>query len=111
LLGTGATFFRGYNVNSRPEFLAPDRNGNYSVEIEELDRIELKLDTVEGYSLVDGKRQQLPIGSTLRDGVFYWQLGPGFLAEHSFVFLRPEGTLVRLYVIVRPKSPSRSDMP
>jgi hypothetical protein len=72
------------------------RRVSYAIEVEELDRIELDLGAISSDSL--------PVGSTLRDGVFYWQLGPGFLGDYQFRFTRPDGTSALVHVKVLPKS-------
>ncbi len=84
--------------------LAPLANGPISLEVEEMDRIEVPLGAVSGYVIANGQRQPLPIGSTLLDGVFYWQLAPVFLGEYDMLFERPDGTPVHLRVVVRPKT-------
>ena len=88
---------RAVPENTRP---TASQRSSYSIEVEELDRIELDLGAISSDSL--------PIGSTLKNGVFYWQLGPGFLGEYEFRFSRPDGTAVLLHVKVRPKSYQRS---
>ncbi|HEX4595157.1 MAG TPA: hypothetical protein VH157_12820 [Bryobacteraceae bacterium] len=78
-----------------PRRAAPQRS-SYTVEVEELDRIELDLGAVAS--------EPLPVGSTLKDGVFYWQLGPGFLGEYRLHFTRADGTGAVVHVTVRPKT-------
>lgn len=58
---------------------------------------------------MNDERQPLPIGSTLKGGVFYWQAGPGFLGEYELVFERPAGAPVRVRVVIRPKSSSPTE--
>ena len=73
------------------------------VEIEELGRIELKLGAMRGYLLVQGERRLLPVGSSIKHGVFYWQAGPGFLGEYQLVFERPGAPDLIVRVTIRPK--------
>jgi hypothetical protein len=96
-------------VTARVGFRQPDAlprasDGTYVVDMEELDRVELRIGASEGHLLVAGERRFLPIGSTLRGGVFYWQAGPGFLGGYELVFGRSDATLVRVRIVVRPKS-------
>jgi sugar lactone lactonase YvrE len=77
------------------------------VEIEEVGQVELPLDAISGHQLVNGERRPLPIGSSLKRGVFYWQPGPGFLGEYNLVFERTDGTDAHLRVKIRPKSYAR----
>jgi alpha-tubulin suppressor-like RCC1 family protein len=87
-----------------PQTLPLDENGVYSVDVEEMERIELHTCATAGHSLVNGAIEALPVGSTLKRGVFYWQLGPGFLGEHRLVLIRPDGQQVEVRVRIRPKT-------
>jgi hypothetical protein len=78
------------------ESLKPDSGGVRALEVQELDRIELDLDAISS--------GPLPVGSTLRDGVFYWQLGPGFLGDYSIKFKLANGNGLTLRVKVVPKT-------
>jgi sugar lactone lactonase YvrE len=94
--GPEVSLRRGFGSGSGLEQLAADQNGSYLIDVEELDRIELNLGATEGANL--------PVGSTLRGGTFYWQLGPGFLGEHLLNFVRSDRTTMRVRVSIRPKS-------
>lgn len=87
---------------SRP--LAPVANSVLSLDIEEMDRMELPVGAEWGYVVANGERQPLPAGSTLLDGVFYWQLAPVFLGEYDMVFERPGAEPTHLRVTVHPKT-------
>ena len=80
------------------------QNGPVNIEAEELDRLELKLGAISGYSQINGERAPLPIGSSLKRGTFYWHLGPGFTSNYSLVFQRLDGTQILMNVRVRPKT-------
>ena len=67
----------------------------------ELGRVEIETGATEGYLLANGERQPLPVGSSLKDGVFYWGLGPGFLGEYTLVFTRAGAPDVRATVRVK----------
>jgi hypothetical protein len=86
------------------ELLKEDESGDYPISIEELERIELGLGAVSGYLSVNGQRYSLPIGSSLKDGTFYWQLGPGFLGRYSLEFERADGSRIRVRIKVLPKT-------
>ena len=79
-----------------------DHDGAVKIDVDKLGHIELPLGATSGYVLVNGRRTALPIGSTLQNGVFYWQLGPGFLGDYPMLFERLDGTEVRVKVSVRP---------
>ena len=98
------TLRRGFDRDREPEPMASDQNGAYSVEIEELGRMELRAGVNGGYMLVNGERHPLPDGSSLNDGVFYWQPGPGFVGEYQLELTRPNADAVRVRVKIWPKS-------
>jgi len=95
---------RGLDANRDPEVLTPADSGVYSIEMEELGRIELNAGASKGHLLVNGERAGLPVGSTLKAGVFYWQAGLGFVGEYQLLFERADGSEVRVGVTIRPKS-------
>jgi hypothetical protein len=92
----GVKLRKGHDLNREPDVLTPDENGAYVIEAEELDRIEL-------HAGVNGAEQAPPPGSTLKGGVFYWQLGAGLLGEYDLLLTRPSGDKVHVLVRVRPK--------
>jgi hypothetical protein len=109
--GVGSRYFTVQNSGpvAAPEETASEsvktsavqtRRASYIIEVEELDRIELDLGATSS--------EPLPVGSTLKDGVFYWQLGPGFLGDYEFRFTRLNGTSALVSVKVRPKSYARN---
>jgi hypothetical protein len=88
---------RGYNPNAEPTAYHPDNNGIITVEIKELERIEIRLFLGRAVGLAPlysapvypaPLYTPLPIGSTLdaERGVFYWQPGPGFVGLYRLVF-------------------------
>jgi len=79
------------------------------VEIEELDSVEINAGGWHGYQVINGQRQALPVGSTLKGGVFYWQTAPGFLGNFDLVFERAGAEEVRVRVNVRAKEYTRAD--
>ena len=90
-------------VNQQLAPMVLDNDGTVSLEVDELSQIELPMGATSGYLFVGGQRTALPIGSTLQNGTFYWQLGPGFLGDYPMVFERSDGTELRLRVRVRPR--------
>ena len=70
--------------------------------MEELGRIELEIGAVSGYQIINGEAHHLPIGSTLKDGVFYWGAGPGFLGPYELRFERPGGAVAAVHVNIQP---------
>jgi hypothetical protein len=108
---------RGYRPDSLPDSIYPDANGVINIEAHEIDRIELVLDqdgldesrlgqkgNIErisksikkkfyGYLVVGDELRPLPLGSTLDTtyGIFYWQLGPGFVGKYQLVFVYEAG--------------------
>jgi hypothetical protein len=90
-------------LNGAETRLEPDENGVLKVKMQELERIELDLGAYEGQLLVAGEKHPLPIGSTLKDGVFYWQAGLGFLGNYDLVFRRPGLSDLHVGVSIQPK--------
>ncbi|NIM14600.1 MAG: hypothetical protein GTO45_21505 [Candidatus Aminicenantes bacterium] len=89
---------KGYNENIKPQIISPGDNGIISIEIKELQRLEVQLDKqdeveVKGYLVLGKTSKPLPIGSTLDPvrGVFSWQPGPGFIGNYEFVFIEKTG--------------------
>jgi len=95
---------RGFHGGREAESLSLNRAGAYVIHIEELERIELQVGATGGYLVVNGEQRPLPIGSTLKDGVFYWQAGPGLLGEYDLLFERPDAAPTRVRVAIHPKS-------
>jgi hypothetical protein len=93
----------GYDLNAPPVTLAPDTAGVYSVGMEQLGGIELSLGASSGSLVVGGEREALPLGSSLKAGVFYWQAPLGFLGTYELLFKRPDGTEIRVHVTIVPK--------
>jgi hypothetical protein len=107
--GLGSRYFNVFNsggsVAVPEEAMAPaTADATRPIEIEEVGRVELPLGAVRGYQLVDGAHVPLPIGSSIKRGVFYWHPGPGFLGEYTLVFERPDGTEAQVHVTIRPKT-------
>jgi hypothetical protein len=87
---------KDYNPSLQAREVYPDADGNFMIEIHELQRLEIHLvpggtplSLCCGYQEVGTQLRPLPIGSTLdaKKGIFYWQPGPGFNGEYRFVFL------------------------
>jgi len=111
---------RGFNRNGVPLKSYPDGNGNITLEIRELERIEVRLFPVGtgglaqqlsciGFQVIGGQLRPLPIGSTLDRGrgVFYWQPGPGYLGKYHLVFVEEDKQQNKrqkqVWVTIRPK--------
>ncbi len=94
---------QGLDVDRQPDPIAQDADGGYSVTMEEVGRIELRLGAATGNMQVQGEAQALPVGSTLKGGIFYWQPGPGFLGDYTMQFARPDGTTIPVRVTIVPK--------
>ena len=82
-------------LTSSPVNARGDGAGVRHVTLRALDILRLPLAshgaTVEGYSLTAGDLRALPIGSSLTNGVFAWQLGPGFTGIYDLLFVRTAG--------------------
>jgi hypothetical protein len=104
---------RGYNPNAEPVEFHPSENGNITIDTKKLERIEIRLAPMaagiaplySGYLKVGGQLRPLPIGSTLdgERGIFYWQPGPGFMGNYTFVFVLEErnGKIFRRNITIK----------
>jgi hypothetical protein len=99
---------KGYNKNIKPPRIDPDENGVINFRVKELERLEIhftegtrKLAPLPeltpfwrytGYQLVNQQLKPLPPGSTFDPdkGIFFWQLGAGFVGEYLLVFLEKD---------------------
>jgi hypothetical protein len=111
---------RGYNQHTDPQTIYPDEKDTITIEIEELERIEIRL-TLEntsscrytGYLAAGSGLKALPIGSTFDTvrGVFSWQPGPGFIKSYRLVFIEEtaDGYAARIsiFITITPKSSGR----
>jgi hypothetical protein len=81
------------------------------MEIEEMERIEVRLNAAPGtsnytgYHVVGNYLMPLPVGSTLdrEKGIFYWLPGPGFIGNYQMVFIEenPRGEMKKKFVNVK----------
>ncbi|MGE5340025.1 MAG: hypothetical protein ACM3SY_00970 [Candidatus Omnitrophota bacterium] len=83
-----------FSQHQEPEAFYPDEGDAVNVVIRELERVKINLgdlfnnEVVQGYLVVGDRFKPLPVGSTLdRNGVFYWQPGPGFIGAYRLVFI------------------------
>jgi hypothetical protein len=121
------TIKKGYDTDAEPGIISPDDEGMSTIEIKELERIEIHLsegtrglaplpdaplnnfhrpltNNFSGFQLVGNQVRPLPIGSFLdiEKGIFYWQPGPGFLGRYNLVFLEtgPNGVMTKKNIFV-----------
>jgi hypothetical protein len=85
---------KGYNVCNHQNPCYPDGDGVITIEIREGERIEIQNTSSDssyycGYMVVGHQLKPLPVGSFLdtRCGVFYWQVGVGFIGKYQLVFI------------------------
>ncbi|MGD2093337.1 MAG: hypothetical protein PVH61_44665, partial [Candidatus Aminicenantes bacterium] len=111
---------KGYNQNIEPQIIYPDGSGDINIEIKELERVEVHFNRVPsprglsegkrglaplpnnsesstgftfGFQIIGNRLAALPIGSFLdsKNGIFFWQPGPGYLGDHKLVFIEKIG--------------------
>jgi hypothetical protein len=107
---------KGYKRNVKPSMIYPGTNGNITIDMRELQRIEVRLFPVgtvglaplfgcAGYQFVGHRLRPLPIGSTLDTvkGIFYWQPPLAFIGKYTFVFVRKDktGTFFKTNVTIK----------
>jgi hypothetical protein len=93
---------KGCDRDIAPQILYPDDSGNITIEINQLERIEIYLPGAfeslstdrYGYQLIGDRLKALPIGSSFNGqaGVFSWQPGPGFFGVYELVFITRTGS-------------------
>ncbi|MCP4154362.1 MAG: hypothetical protein GY757_41945, partial [bacterium] len=111
---------KGYDASTTPVPLSPDETGTIRMGIKESQRIEISLNmpgqsvangTVKGtpssryhgYLMEGDTAKSLPTGSFLdrKNGVFYWQPGPGFSGTYPLVFFDDCGTFKKVTIVIR----------
>jgi hypothetical protein len=93
---------KGYKQDSIPLKIYTDDNGIINIRVKELERIVITLHEgtrglaplwkYAGYQVVSHQLKPLPPGSTFdpERGIFYWQLGAGFIGEYQLVFFQKD---------------------
>jgi len=99
---------KGCGGNFIPKEIYPDETGVITVEIKELERVEIDLGCpgLLGFQVNGDQLKPLPIGSFLDSeaGIFCWLPGVGFSGIYEFVFIKANGTDQRkLKVKILPK--------
>jgi hypothetical protein len=108
---------RGYNRHTEPQTVYPEEKDTITIEIEELERIEIQLTSENtsscrytGYLVVGSGLKALPIGSTFDTvrGMFSWQPGAGFIGNYRLVFMEETAagyeTRKNILITITPKS-------
>jgi hypothetical protein len=95
---------KGYHPNIKPQHFYPDASGNVTVEISELERLEIHFSKDNTPVKSIRNISPLPVGSTLdmEGGIFYWQAGLGYLGRYElgFVMQDKDGKLSKINLIV-----------
>jgi hypothetical protein len=107
---------RGYDHDSQPQILYPDKQGIFDIVIKENERIEIRLKTQGsgltryfGYLSIGQELRRLPIGSFLdrSNGIFYWHPGPGYLGTYRLIFIEKDPSdktsKIQLRIIINSK--------
>jgi hypothetical protein len=96
----------GFDEQERAKVIGLDASDAYHVTISEFERLELELapagTAVNGYAIIANQIRPLPVGSTIKDGKFYWSIGHGFYGKYSLVFVitAKDGTMTKKDVTV-----------
>ena len=81
---------KGFHNNAKYELLNY-HNKIPEIELDELGRLELQVSSggciIAGYMMSGPKLYSLPVGSTLKNGIFSWSPGPGFFKKYHLLFL------------------------
>jgi len=92
-------FFTGYQSEEVPlnlEMVYPDDEGMINLDVKEMERLELHLETngtISGWLKVGNEFRPLPLGSYLdaENGIFYWQMGLAYVGRYHLVFIAEDG--------------------
>ncbi len=119
--GLGSRYFTILNNGgiASPQVASPEATGPEatlsiraqpprSIDIQQLGRIQIEVGGDHGFLLVNDEKRPLPIGSTLKSGVFYWQPGPGFLGDYQLLFERPGAPPTSVKVKIEPNASAQS---
>jgi hypothetical protein len=81
---------KGYDEKINPRLVYPDESGIITVNIKQMERLEIHFPGFEGAVWAAGA---FPTGSTLDSGkgIYYWQPSYGFYGEHRLLFITSEG--------------------
>jgi len=98
---------KGFEKDGEPGDLYPDDGGMLRCEVRELERVVFHFGEgkgLSGFMMVGDRPGPLPLGSTLevKKGIFYWQLGPGYVGEYRLVFIEIDenGNSIRKNIVV-----------
>jgi hypothetical protein len=82
----------GFNEKAAARLIYPADNGVITIEIKELERIELNFEMklTAAYQVVGRRYGSLPWGASLdsEKNIFYWQPGPGFIGRYRLLFFK-----------------------
>lgn len=107
----------GYNLNSPLSDISSDDSGVFTIEMQELGRIEIHFPLSDSDKQIQNENSiikslfPLPIGSTLdtKNGIFYWSPGAGFIGEYSLNFSLPsQEPPIQIKVKIHPYKKSNS---
>jgi hypothetical protein len=97
---------KGYNLDIEPEVISSDDSGKTTIEIKELERLEIHL-YESTMNIEPGTLNviPLPIGAALdhERGIFAWQPGPGYLGDYQLAFVGKTrtGKIMRKFITIR----------
>jgi hypothetical protein len=96
------------NMSKSLKIISTGKDMN-EIETKELSLLEVRLGTplskISGYMVRGNRIGAMPIGSTLKKGVFYWSPGPGFYGRYRLLFIvaGQNGMLCKKYLTVNIK--------
>ncbi|UCH97979.1 MAG: BACON domain-containing protein, partial [Candidatus Aminicenantes bacterium] len=104
---------KGYKTGLEPaelEMIYPNERGMITVEAKEMERFELHFGgegKLYGQMLVGNQFRPMPIGAYLdsNKGIFYWQIGAGFLGKYHLIFIEEDqyGNRIGSNIVVKIK--------
>lgn len=98
---------RGYSKHLESRIITTNDKGIARVNMNELEYLELQLagkeSDVTGYVVAGDQLRPLPVGCSIKNCIFYWIPGPGFIGDYRLMFVVKDqyGVLSKREVVVR----------
>ena len=96
----------GFNNQLYGNPITFDEKGIQTITIKQITPVEIQITEkdcqMEGYLLIGNRYSSLPLGTTIKNGTFYWLPEPGFWGKYRFVFIihNPEGDMCKKELVI-----------
>jgi hypothetical protein len=96
----------GFNNQLYENPITFDEKGIQTITINQITPVEIQITEkncqMEGYLLIGNRYSSLPLGTTIKNGTFYWLPEPGFRGKYRFVFFihNSEGDMTKKELVI-----------